>query len=208
MTRSSTKELFTRLDNPERVFRSKRRLFETSDLVESNSPKFVLFSDIKEHLEEETTKEMTETIEQYMSKTCGDYGSSVTWPKKNTNTHFELKGHFLKELCNNTFRGSNHSSSFPYIPNWCRKPLVQERTSWFTFNLGSPEIESLFQAWERFKELLMKCPQHYLTDMQDVILFYNGLDVSTRQILDSKGVVPSMIAANAKVTIQQMAEYS
>ncbi|GJX51836.1 hypothetical protein Tco_0278681 [Tanacetum coccineum] len=43
--------------------------------------------------------------------------------------------------------------------------------------------ESLFHAWERFKELLMKCPQHYLTDMQEVILFYNGLDVPTRQIL-------------------------
>nr|GEV33239.1 hypothetical protein [Tanacetum cinerariifolium] len=54
----------------------------------------------------------------------------------------------------------------------------------------------------------MKCHQHYLTDMQEVILFYNGLDVSTRQILDSKGVVPSMTAANAKVAIQQMAEYS
>ncbi|GKA71201.1 hypothetical protein Tco_0777340 [Tanacetum coccineum] len=36
--------------------------------------------------------------------------------------------------------------------------------------------ESLFRAWERFKELLMKCPQHYLTDMQEGILFYNGLD--------------------------------
>ncbi|GKC83751.1 hypothetical protein Tco_1139468 [Tanacetum coccineum] len=50
----------------------------------------------------------------------------------------------------------------------------------------------------------MKCPQHYLTDMQEVILFYNGLDVPTRQILDSKGAVPSMTAATAKVAIQQM----
>ncbi|GKE62952.1 hypothetical protein Tco_1513319, partial [Tanacetum coccineum] len=33
----------------------------------------------------------------------------------------------------------------------------------------------------------MKCPQHYLTEMQEVILFYNGLDVPTRQILDSRG---------------------
>ncbi|GKB87641.1 retrovirus-related pol polyprotein from transposon TNT 1-94 [Tanacetum coccineum] len=51
--------------------------------------------------------------------------------------------------------------------------------------------ESLFRTWERFKELLMMCPQHYLADMQEVILFYNGLDVPTRQILDSKGVIPS-----------------
>ncbi|GJU60840.1 hypothetical protein Tco_1238606 [Tanacetum coccineum] len=42
----------------------------------------------------------------------------------------------------------------------------------------------------------------------EVILFYNGLDVPTRQILDSKGVIPTKTAANAKVAIQEMAEYS
>ncbi|GJY73788.1 hypothetical protein Tco_0478219 [Tanacetum coccineum] len=35
-------------------------------------------------------------------------------------------------------------------------------------------------------------------EMQEVILFYNGLDVQTRQILDSKGVIPSKTAADAK----------
>ncbi|GKE30494.1 hypothetical protein Tco_1445878 [Tanacetum coccineum] len=41
--------------------------------------------------------------------------------------------------------------------------------------------------------------------MQEVVLFYNGLDVPTRQILDSRGAIPSKIA---KVAIQEMAEYS
>ncbi|GKA31592.1 hypothetical protein Tco_0717897 [Tanacetum coccineum] len=68
--------------------------------------------------------------------------------------------------------------------------------------------ESLVRVWERFKELLMKCPQHYLTGMQEVILFYNGLDVLTRQILNSKGVTPSKTAVDAKIAIQDMAEYS
>ncbi|GJS83347.1 hypothetical protein Tco_0749888 [Tanacetum coccineum] len=54
----------------------------------------------------------------------------------------------------------------------------------------------------------MKCPQHYLTKMQEVILFYNGLDVPTRQILDSRGAVPTKTAADAKTAIQEMAEYS
>ncbi|GJX32945.1 hypothetical protein Tco_0242800 [Tanacetum coccineum] len=54
----------------------------------------------------------------------------------------------------------------------------------------------------------MKCPQHYLTDMQKVILFYNGLDVPTQQILDSKGVIPLKTIAATKTTIQEMAEYS
>ncbi|GJZ12495.1 retrovirus-related pol polyprotein from transposon TNT 1-94 [Tanacetum coccineum] len=75
-------------------------------------------------------------------------------------------------------------------------------------NFQQEPDESLFCAWERFKELLMKCPQHYLIDMQEVILFYNGLDVPTRQILDSKGTIPSKNVADAKTTIQEMTEYS
>ncbi|GKB44621.1 reverse transcriptase domain-containing protein [Tanacetum coccineum] len=32
-------------------------------------------------------------------------------------------------------------------------------------NFQQEPDETLYQAWERFKELLMKCPQHYLTEM-------------------------------------------
>nr|GEX90028.1 hypothetical protein [Tanacetum cinerariifolium] len=127
MTRSSTKELITPFENPKRVFRSKRRLFETPGLVESSSPELDLFSDIKEHSkEEETTKIMTETMEQYMSKTRGNYGSGVARPKINDKTHFKLK----------------------------------------------------------------------------------GLDVPTRQILDSKGAIPTKTVVYAKVAIQEMVQYS
>nr|GEZ48599.1 ribonuclease H-like domain-containing protein [Tanacetum cinerariifolium]GFA74626.1 ribonuclease H-like domain-containing protein [Tanacetum cinerariifolium] len=44
--------------------------------------------------------------------------------------------------------------------------------------------------------------------MQEVILFYNGLEVPTRQILDSKGAIPFKTVADAKVAIHKMAEYS
>ncbi|GKB03378.1 hypothetical protein Tco_0831467 [Tanacetum coccineum] len=40
--------------------------------------------------------------------------------------------------------------------------------------------------------------------MQEVVLFYNGLDVPTRQILDLRGAIPSKTAADAKVAIQEM----
>ncbi|GJT69244.1 retrovirus-related pol polyprotein from transposon TNT 1-94 [Tanacetum coccineum] len=75
-------------------------------------------------------------------------------------------------------------------------------------NFQQEPDETLYQAWERFKELLMKCPQHYLTEMQEVILFYNGLDVPTRQILDSRGAIPTKTDADAKTAIQEMVEYS
>nr|GEV15799.1 hypothetical protein [Tanacetum cinerariifolium] len=44
--------------------------------------------------------------------------------------------------------------------------------------------------------------------MQEVILFYNGLGISTRQILDSRGAIPSKIVVDAKIAIQEMAKYS
>ncbi|GKB93825.1 homeodomain-like protein [Tanacetum coccineum] len=34
-------------------------------------------------------------------------------------------------------------------------------------NFQQEPNETLYQAWEQFKELLMKCPQHYLTEMQE-----------------------------------------
>nr|GEW66084.1 hypothetical protein [Tanacetum cinerariifolium] len=68
-------------------------------------------------------------------------------------------------------------------------------------NFQQEPNENHYQAWERFKELLMKCPQNYLTKMQEVILFYNGLGISTRQILDSRGAIPSKTTADAKITI-------
>ncbi|GJV61337.1 hypothetical protein Tco_1467437 [Tanacetum coccineum] len=42
----------------------------------------------------------------------------------------------------------------------------------------------------------------------EVILFYNGLDVPTRQILDSRGAIPTKTAEDAKKAIQEMAKYS
>nr|GEX01990.1 hypothetical protein [Tanacetum cinerariifolium] len=74
-------------------------------------------------------------------------------------------------------------------------------------NFQQEPYENLYQTWERFKEPLMKCPQHYLMEMQEVILFYNGLRISTRQILDSRGAIPSKTVADAKIAIQEMAEY-
>ncbi|GJY76274.1 retrovirus-related pol polyprotein from transposon TNT 1-94 [Tanacetum coccineum] len=235
MTRSSTKELFSPFENPEQKFRSRRRLFDTPSLVESNSPKFDHIFDIEEQSEEEVRETMTETMEQYMSKTRENYGSGVTRPTINQDTPFELKGQFLKELRDNTFSGSEHEDANEHIEKvleivdlfhilkvtqdqimlraflvsltgaasrWLRNQPSGSITTWEVLktkflnkycppartakkmeeinNFQQEADESLFRAWERFKELLMKCPQHYLTNMQEVILFYNGLDVPTR----------------------------
>ncbi|GKA45480.1 hypothetical protein Tco_0738276 [Tanacetum coccineum] len=140
-------------------------------------------------------------------------------PKVDEKYHFELKGQFLKELRDNTFSGSGNEDANEHIkkvleivdlfhvPNITQDQIMLRVLPMPLIGAQDPD-ETLYQAWERFKELLMKCPQHYLTEMQEVILFYNGLDVPTRQILDSKGSIPTKIAADPKVAIQEMAKYS
>ncbi|GJS09940.1 retrovirus-related pol polyprotein from transposon TNT 1-94 [Tanacetum coccineum] len=168
-----------------------------------------------------------------MSKTRADYGSGVARPKIKYKDNFELKGQFLKELRTNTFSGSDHEDAKEHIekvleimdlfhiPNitidqedlktkflskYC--PPARTAKKMEEINTFQQELdENLYQARERFKELLMKCPQHYLIEIQEVVLFYNGLDVPIRQILNSRGAIPSK-TADAKVAIQEMAEYS
>ncbi|GKA26505.1 retrovirus-related pol polyprotein from transposon TNT 1-94 [Tanacetum coccineum] len=186
MTRSSTKEL---LSPPKQKFRPKRRLFDPPSLVESNSPVFDHNFDIKEQSEEEELcdntfsgsehKDENEHIEKvleivdlfHIPKVTQDQimlrafhvsltGAASRWlrnqPSGSITTWEVLKTKFLNKYC----------------------PPARTAKKIEEINNFQQELdESLFHTWERFKELLMKCPQHYLTDMQEVILFYNGLDV-------------------------------
>ncbi|GJS67672.1 hypothetical protein Tco_0682237 [Tanacetum coccineum] len=118
-------------------------------------------------------------------------GAAIRWlrnkPSGSITTWEDLKTKFLSKYC----PPARTAKKMEEINNFQQEP-----------------DENLYQAWERFKELLMKYPQHYLTEMQEVVLFYNGLDVPTRQILDSRGAIPLKTTADAKVAIQEMAEYS
>ncbi|GJW40052.1 hypothetical protein Tco_0065897 [Tanacetum coccineum] len=60
-------------------------------------------------------------------------------------------------------------------------------------NFQQEPDETLYHKWERFKELLMKCPQHYLTEMHENTLkngimkgrsteTYDGLDAIQEQL--------------------------
>ncbi|GKE78189.1 retrovirus-related pol polyprotein from transposon TNT 1-94 [Tanacetum coccineum] len=154
---------------------------------------------------------MAETMEQYMSKTRGEYRSGVARPKIDANAQFELNGQFLKELRENTFEGSEHKDAKEHIEKvleifdlfhipiitqdqimlrafpvsltgaasrWLRNKPAGSITTWEVLktkflnkyyppahtakkikeinNFQQEPDESLFRAWERFIELLMK----------------------------------------------------
>ncbi|GJY77214.1 retrotransposon protein [Tanacetum coccineum] len=177
MTRSSTKELLSPFENPKQKFHSSRRLFDTPSLAESNSPEFDHIFDIEEQLEEEELRDNTfsgsehEDANEHIKKVLEivdlfhilkknqdqimlqafpvSFSRAVSrWlrnqPSGSITTWEVLKTKFLNKYC----------------PPTCTAKKVEETNSF----QQEPD-ESLFHAWERFKELLMKCLQHYLTEM-------------------------------------------
>nr|GEW64143.1 hypothetical protein [Tanacetum cinerariifolium] len=201
MTRSSTNELFTPFEEPEPEFRSSRKHFKTSSLDDLRLLDLNLFSD-QEHSEEEVAETMTKTMEQYMSKTRVDYGSGIARPKIKNKDNFELKGQFVKELLTNTFSSSDHEGANEHIE------IVLEIVDLFYIpNITIDQV--MLRAFPMSLTGAASCwLRNEPTEMQEVILFYNGLGIPTRQVLNSRGAIPSKTIADAKVAIQEMAEYS
>ncbi|XP_062112485.1 uncharacterized protein LOC133823645 [Humulus lupulus] len=52
-------------------------------------------------------------------------------------------------------------------------------------NFSQLDNESLYEAWERFKELIRKCPHHEIEKWMLVHNFYNGLCGTTRTLIDA-----------------------
>nr|GEW66260.1 hypothetical protein [Tanacetum cinerariifolium] len=121
-------------------------------------------------------------MEQYMNKARGDYGSGVTRPAINQDTQFKLKGQFLKELHDNTFSGLEHEDA-------------------------NEHIEKVLEIFDLF---------HIPKITQDQIMLrafpVSLTGAATRwlrnQPSNSKGAIPSKTAPDAKVAIQEMAEFS
>ncbi|GJS32219.1 retrovirus-related pol polyprotein from transposon TNT 1-94 [Tanacetum coccineum] len=180
MTRSSTKELLSPFENPEQKFRSKRRLFDTPSLIESNSPEFDHIFDIKEQSEEGERETMTETMEQYMSKTRENSWSGSEHEDANEHIEKVLEivdlFHIPKVTQDQIMLRAFPVSLTGAASRWLRNQPSGSITTWEILktkflnkycppartakkmeeinNFQQEPDESLFRAWERFKELL------------------------------------------------------
>ncbi|XP_027185081.1 uncharacterized protein LOC113783207 [Coffea eugenioides] len=70
--------------------------------------------------------------------------------------------------------------------------------------------ESLYEYWERFKNLLHKCPQHQISEQLLIQYFYEGLLFRDRSIIDaaSGGALVNKTTQEARELIEGMAENS
>jgi hypothetical protein len=85
--------------------------------------------------------------------------------------------------------------------NECRKEI-----SYFT----QEEDEKFFESWERFQEMLIRCPPHGYEKWRLVHFFYQGSTQSNRSMIESmnEGAFLSLTGEKAYRTLDQLSNNS
>ncbi|KAI3807730.1 hypothetical protein L1987_23664 [Smallanthus sonchifolius] len=127
------------------------------------------------------------TISDFAKPSLEALGSSITSPTVDAN-NFEIKSHVIHMIQSScTFHGLPDEDPHAHIAN------LLEICDTFKLNgvsndailLRMEDSESLYEAWECFKDMLRKCPHHRLEVWLQVSSFYNGLQNQARQTLDA-----------------------
>ncbi|GKE19005.1 hypothetical protein Tco_1426582 [Tanacetum coccineum] len=78
----------------------------------------------------------------------------------------------------------------------------------FPITLKGRALRWKYRILAGYTDLLYQCPLHDLNCQQKVHIFYTGLDILTRKILDSNGFIPLMTPTQALESIKVMADHS
>ncbi|GJY12407.1 reverse transcriptase domain-containing protein [Tanacetum coccineum] len=139
-------------------------------------------------------------------------------------------GQLLRELHNISFSGGPTDNVVKHISNvleianifntrestllqqnffrrFCPPAMIFKQLSEIQ-NFKQEDGESLFDTWERYNDLLFKCPFHDLNEHQKVNTFYNGLNNQTRRTVDTNSLIPGLTASDALKSIQKLVEHS
>ncbi|GJS20636.1 hypothetical protein Tco_0449268 [Tanacetum coccineum] len=169
-----------------------------------------------------------------MSKTRADYGSRVARPKIEDKDNFELKGQFLKKLRTNTFSGSDHEDADEHIEKVLKivdlfhiPNITIDQVMLRAFPMSLTRAASRWlrnqptgsiTTWDGLKTNFLNkyCPPAQTAkksksttfSKNQIKTFTRHERIPTRQILDSRGPIPSKTVADAKVAIQKMVGYS
>ncbi|GJT85021.1 hypothetical protein Tco_1066738 [Tanacetum coccineum] len=158
----------------------------------------------------------TLTVEQYLALTQDNIRPGMVKHEIGKDVKFEINSNFMSELRRKLFARTDNEDAHEHVQR------VLEIVDLFHFpgvthdavmlrkleqirNFKQEIDETLYHAWERYSD---RCPQHDLNCQQKVHIFYTGLDISTRRMLDSRGFITLMTPTQALISIQVMADHS
>ena len=95
------------------------------------------------------------------------------------------------------------------VKNFLTKFFPPQLTSQFRAEITQfrqVDQETLYNAWDIFKELLRKCPQHWYELSAQVQIFYNSHNYSTRALVDAAcgGSITMKIATEANLMFEEL----
>ncbi|PWA87499.1 hypothetical protein CTI12_AA126830 [Artemisia annua] len=173
---------------------------------------------------------MALTINDYLTSVCCEPG--IVRPILEQNIKFEFWELCLDELKRYRFVGEDDEEAHEHISRvreiinlFQTHDVSRDQVMFMAFpfslkgkartwlleeirNFQQNPSESLFTACERFEDLLFKCPEHKLNKHEQLQIFYNGLNVETRKMLDFKEPIPKMTAAKGLEKIEEVARHS
>ncbi|XP_075515805.1 uncharacterized protein LOC142550615 [Primulina tabacum] len=135
--------------------------------------------------------------------------------------NFELKPALINMVQQNQFAGTAtsdlhvHLRTFLEITNkelatkFLSKYFPPAKSAQLKIEISTfrqTDFEQLYEAWERYKDLLRRCPNHGFEDWVQIELFYNGLNGQTRTTVDAAagGTIFAKSPAQAYDLLQQM----
>ncbi|GJR40009.1 hypothetical protein Tco_1215693 [Tanacetum coccineum] len=168
------------------------------------------------------------TMEQYIALIRDDIKPGIVNPKIGDDVKFEINANFMRELRRKLFAGTDNEDAYKHMRTifgivdlfhflgvthdaimlrYCHLFITAKKLDEIR-NFKQERYETLYHARERYNDLLYQCPLQDLNCQQKVHIFYTGLDISTRKILDSNGFIPLMTPTQALESIQVMADHS
>ncbi|XP_061338969.1 uncharacterized protein LOC133285718 [Gastrolobium bilobum] len=145
----------------------------------------------EEVMEENHRPPPQRTLGDYMTPTVIPPIGSVIRPTVEPN-NFELKPTLVQLVQKEQFAGTSAEDPYLHIENFLllsdtvkinaskRAKLKDEITEF-----KQKESESIYEAWERFKTLLRKCPQHGIEVWNQAEIFLQGLTTNTRTLVNA-----------------------
>ncbi|XP_073019334.1 uncharacterized protein [Primulina eburnea] len=96
--------------------------------------------------------------------------------------NFELEPALINMVKQNQFPGTATSDPHVHLRTFLE---ITDTLKIEISTFRQTDLEQLYEAWERYKELLRKCPNHGFEDWVQIELFYNGLNGQTRGTVDA-----------------------
>ncbi|GKB66860.1 hypothetical protein Tco_0928272 [Tanacetum coccineum] len=141
----------------------------------------------------------TLTLEQYLAWVQDDIRPGVVKPNIENDVEFEINGNLMRELRRKLFKGTDDEDAHEHVRR------VFEIADLFHFLGVTHDVVML-----RVFPITLKRPALRWINilLAGVHIFYTGLYIPTRIMLDSKGFIPLMTPTQALKSIQVMADHS